>query len=291
MIDNTTKNYMVSVGIMDNINGYSTHRKITPDSDGFYEVVVGCINMPTRANVIYEPQSVLACLTDPDSKFQVMLRSGGLTGTYFHPDILGQDDMWKLFKINEKYVSHYFKRIWTSDTVTIDGFECIPIRALVHPTGPYGEHLEKEFKDTANKPVHFSVRSLCSPLDRTDDPRFTDRKYSFRKMEMLITFDHVFCPGFTVASTMYNTPGTESYEYPVTRRILEDAYKYGNVAGMESTTTMITDRDIAKLYNDRELSIDGEHVGSNISGTSSLLGSDGHYRSASSLVYNYRSKV
>jgi hypothetical protein len=46
-------NLKFSCGALPIANGYQV-KSLTPDENGCYDVVLGCVGAPTRANVIYE---------------------------------------------------------------------------------------------------------------------------------------------------------------------------------------------------------------------------------------------
>ena len=129
------------VGIMESLNGFKLGNH-EPDDKGFFPVVVGCFGIPTRGKVIYDPQSLIECMRDTSSRFNICLRDGNLCGEYGHPVIESEQDLNRLFRIDEHYKSHYFGDIWTGEPITINGMEAIPIRAKVKPCGPYGDALD-----------------------------------------------------------------------------------------------------------------------------------------------------
>ena len=245
-----------------------------PDERGFYEVVVGCLGIPTRNNVVYDPDSVIECMTDPTSRFNICLRDGNLLAEYSHPVIESKEDLNRLLRIDEHYVSHVFGKIWTDDPIMIHGKEAIPIRALVKPCGPYGDVLEKSLRDPYINTA-FSIRSLCLPSDGPD------RSVEYRKVQMIITFDAVHAPGFDITSKRY-VPSNESFEYKVSVDDLKDAVQ-GHM-GMESTT-MINDKDIEKMLEGHTFRMDGRLMGAVLNGKKSYRTVDGKYKSAAELLY------
>ena len=261
------------VGIMENLNGFklSGHE---PDEKGFFPVVVGCFGIPTRGKVIYDPASLVECIKDTSSRFNICLRDGNLCGEYGHPVIETEKDMNRLFRIDEHYKSHYFGDIWTGEPINIDGMEAVPIRARVKPCGPYGDTLEKELRDPYHN-TSFSIRSLCLPMNGPKP------EYEYRKVQMVITFDAVHAPGFDITSKRY-VSGTESFETPIRLASLQEITK--NVKGMESSL-LINERDIRRLTNEREISINGYTHGKIYANSTSYLGDDGSFHNVASLIY------
>lgn len=260
-----------------NNNYGQTIRALKPDDQGAYEVVVGAVGCPTRNDVIYETDSLVSAMSDPNSRFNICLKDGNLAGEYGHPVINTKEDMPRLMRIDEHYISHYFTKIWIDDTtpLNIGGCEGFPIRAKVVPTGPYGEILRKQLEDPCHN-TSFSIRSLCLPSSGPNP------KFEYRKVQIIVTFDTVAAPGYQVASKRY-VSGSESFnEIDVDRNCLENTI--ASCAGMEART-MISNRDIHKLYNDQNYSLNGNPFIRNISGNRSLVMPDGLTRDASALLY------
>ena len=265
-----------SCATLPSANGYAI-KGLTPDENGCYDVVLGCVGAPTRANVIYEPESLVGCMKDPESRFNICLRDGNLFGEWGHPVIKDRKDMDRLMQIDEHYISHVFTKIWIDEKpITIKGVEGYPIRAKVKPCGPYGEVLEKSLRDP-NINTAFSIRSLCFP---SSGPR---RDCEYRKVQVVVTFDAVNAPGFEMATKRYNTPGMESFEMQVNREELSRGIIA--IKGMESC--MITEQDLHRIFNEKEYKLNDEVVGTSISGKRSLaVGS--HSTSAAALMYRGR---
>lgn len=265
--------YCFSVGILESLNGYKL-KGIEPDERGFFPMVIGCIGIPTRAGVIYDPPSLVAAMKDTASRFNICLRDGNLKGEYGHPVIERKEDIPRLLRIDEHYISHYFGEIRVdSNPIIIKGMEALPIRAKVKPTGPYGQFLEKELRDPYQN-TSFSIRSLCLPMNGPD------AAYEYRKVQMVITFDAVHAPGYDITSKRY-VNGSESLEMDVTKMDLTRAVASGD--GMESF--MLTDNDIKKLYNDKDITLRGKSMGTDLVGSKSFMDNQGNLRSVNSLVY------
>lgn len=263
-----------SCGELATVNGH-TIKALEADENGAYTVVVGALEIPTRNNVIYNSDSVVAAMADPTSRFNICLRDGCLAGEYGHPVIKTREDMSRLLMIDEHYISHYFQKIWVDETpVTINGKQGYRIMAKVKPYGPYGSYLERSLQDPCHN-TSFSIRSVCLPSSGPDP------KYEYRKVQVLVTFDAVHAPGFEITNKRY--AGNESFmEREFTRSELEDAV--ASTAGMESSC-MITDKDIMKIYGDTEIRMNGKLVASNIAGKHSFVSPDGSIYDAATLAY------
>lgn len=268
-------NLKFSCGALPSINGHSV-KALTPDSNGCYDVVLGCVGAPTRAGVIYEAESLVKAMNDPEARFNICLKDGNLFGEWGHPVINGQKDIPRLMRIDEKYISHMFAKIWIDDkAVNMNGKQAHPIRAKVKPCGPYGDTLEKSLRDPMIN-TSFSIRSLCLPSTGPGP-------YEYRKVQIVVTFDAVNAPGFEIASKRY-VNGSESFELNISKKEMLDAVS--SCSGMESM--MITDKQIKKFYNEQDYSINGSVVATDILGNSSVLGTDGNICSAADLIYRRR---
>lgn len=269
--------YKFACSALPSINGY-TLKANTPDSEGCYEVIVGCIGIPTRNDVIYDPDSVVAAMSDPSSRFNICLRDGNLAGEWGHPRVETKEDLNRLLYIDEKQISHYFRSIWIDEKpIKINGQEAFPIRAKVKPAGPYGKYLEDSLRDPCIN-TSFSIRSLCAPISGPD------QRYTYRKVEYLVTFDAVFAPGFEITSKRYAI-GNESLE--VDTNDLARAIFQNKEAGLEGLN-MLTDSDVRRLSHQKSYMLDGHLVGVETLGQTTLVRPDGEFSNAASLVYARR---
>lgn len=265
-----------SCSTLTNYNGHDL-KAVKPDENGCYEVVLGCVGAPTRANVIYEANSLVNAMRDPNSRFNLCLKDGILFGEWGHPDIYdanGRQDMRRLLKIDESKMSHLFTKVWIDDKpINMHGCNAFPIRAKVKPCGPFGPYLEKSLQDP-NINTAFSIRSLCEP---TSGP---ESKYEYRKVDIIVTFDAVGAPGYEIATKRYISGQESMDEIHVTRHQLEEAIAHSS--GMESM--MITDKDIARIYNERSIRC-GNDVIAGVGGANSVYNKNGELIPSASLLY------
>lgn len=265
-----------SCSALTNYNGHDL-KAAKPDENGCYEVVLGCVGAPTRANVIYEASSLINSMKDPNSRFNICLKDGILFGEWGHPDICsldGKQDMRRLLKIDESKMSHLFTKIWIDDkAIDMHGCNAFPIRAKVKPCGPYGAYLEKSLQDPSINTA-FSIRSLCEPTTGSE------AKYEYRKVDLIVTFDAVGAPGYEIATKRYISGQESMDEIRVTRQQLEDAIS--GCCSMESL--MITDKDVARLYNERSIRCSGTTI-TGVGGAQCVYGKDGNLIPSASLIY------
>ena len=270
-------NFKFSCSAMPTINGHEL-KNIKPDADGAYEVVVGAVGCPTRNNVIYDTESLIQAMNEPSGRFNICLRDGNLSGEYGHPVIKTKDDLNRLMLIDEKYISHYFTKIWVDDKpIMLHGLEGYPIRAKVVPTGPYGETLKKQLEDPHHNTA-FSIRSLCLPMQGNDN------RYEYRRVQIVVTFDAVHAPGFEIASKRY-VGGTESFsEVNVDYDDVKGAIDSNVTAGMESVT-MANINDLNRIAGKKKFTMNGVDIGSNTTGNVSIMDTAGNIIHAASLMY------
>ena len=272
------KQYKFSCGILPTVKGH-TLKALTPDENGAYTICVGAIGVPTRNDVVYDTDSLIAAMNDPTSRFNICLRDGCLAGEYGHPDIKSREDLPRLMQIKESMISHYFHRIWIDDTSPIhnDGMTGYRIMAKVKPYGPYGAALERSLQDPCHN-TSFSIRSVILPMQGPDP------KYEYRKVQLVVTFDAVHAPGFEFSNKRY--AGNESFqEVAFDRGDLESSL--ASCQGMEAAT-MLTEADVMKLFGDHDITLDGRVVSTGITGAHSLLRKDGSVVDAATMLYKKR---
>lgn len=262
---NNSKYYFV-VESMEVLDGRKL-RALEPDSDGYYHnVPLMMLGVPTLNGTTYDPDCIVQCITDPASRFNIMLTSGSLYGEYDHPEFHTKDDIPRLLDIRRQFASHHIRRVHpiaSSEGNTI-------IVGSIKPTGPYGKHLEEDFRDP-NRNTAFSVRSLC---EESRDPRTGGR---FRKIKVLVTFDSVSSPGYKEASKRY-APATESLS--MLEVSPDDFPRIMDGAGNESS--IITDREFGSLFGAKAIRINRtsyEITGNVLSGQSYYMDHTGEKRS------------
>lgn len=235
MLAPTSKFFFV-VESMDVVDGHKL-RALKPDSDGYYnDIPLMMLGVPTLNGTEYDPDCIVHCITDPNSRFNIMLTSGTLYGEYDHPEFKSKEDIPRLLDIRRQFESHHIRRIRTVDSNC--GHPLIV--GSIKPTGPYGNYLEEDFRDP-NRNTAFSVRSLC------EEQRNPKTGKLYRKIRVLVTFDAVGSPGFKQASKRYS-PAVERLELSP-----EDFPRILDGAGMESS--IITDKEFRSLFGAKAIRI------------------------------------
>lgn len=181
--------------------------ELPQDSDGYYEMVVGGLNMFNSAGQWYTYEGAKNLFED-SSQFIRRVKRGALKGEVGHPRREpGQsmdDYLARIVEIRETNVCVHFKEIYLDFNRLKDGSgkPIIAIMAKLKPSGPFGDQLAKSLANK-NENVCFSIRSF------TRD--FMERGVYTRELKNIITFDAVNEPGISIANK-YNAPSLESFD-------------------------------------------------------------------------------
>ncbi len=208
------------------------------DAAGYYEMCIGAFDVPNSRGDIYVAE--YATRLFENSELAVRRgTSGYMRGEYGHPKkepgMSIREYIARNHEIDERMVSHYFKRIWIDDKniTDRDGNTIIAVMALLKPTGPYGDVLAKQIESDEN--VAFSIRCFCEDV-------LNRRGTMDRRIRNIITWDYVNEPGLHPANK-YNSPACESFQNVLTNErislsmindIMEDVRN--NPVAMESET-------------------------------------------------------
>lgn len=186
------------VEIAPTIGGH-TLKASKPDADGYFDVVLAAIGVPTRSGLIYEPEPFLECMQSMQSKFNIMLRDGQLYGHCDHPEVRGKEDIPKLLDVRMEKASHHIRSVFAGPVLD-NGARLIC--GKIKPFGPYKQELTENLLDP-NMNTAFSLRSLCKEWVDNRDGRV------HRAVKVLVTFDWVGAGGYEQAATRY-APSMES---------------------------------------------------------------------------------
>jgi hypothetical protein len=201
------------------LNGTNKVGTITPDEDGYYEMVLGGLNIFNSANQYYPYEPAKDLFT---SSGQLMRRvgNGALRGEYGHPkqapgqsiDSFAQ----RILSIYEECVSHHIKEV----TLDFDrykdpqGRKVIAIIGKIKPTGPYGDTL-KGALENKNENVSFSIRAF------TRDETYG--RTTNRILRNIVTWDYVSEPGISIANKFQSPALEEISETMFTKKHFERA--------------------------------------------------------------------
>lgn len=183
------------------------------DADGYYEMVVGALNMFNSKKEFYTYEAAKRFFTD-SADLMRRVDKGVLRGEYGHPSMdayLGlpeqqRQDAWfqRLYELRESEICCHHMKLWLDfDRVRDkDGNKVIAIISKVKPSGPRGPILEKQLQNK-NENVCFSIRSFANRR------RFGNRVY--KDIVDIVTFDYVNEGGMLNAQK-YLSPALESME-------------------------------------------------------------------------------
>lgn len=206
------------------------------DAQGYYEVVVGALNVYNSAGQYYVYEQAKK-LFEQSSQLMRRVSRGALRGEYGHPKFLPgmTNDQFanRVMSIYEENVCCHFRDI----TIDFDrvkdaqGKPVIAIVAWVKPAGPNAAALQASL-DNPNENVCFSIRAF------TDD--FREGGLVKRVLKTIVTWDYVNEPGIAVAEK-FSAPSLESMsETTFSRGELERSLKIGGIAGVATESVMLT---------------------------------------------------
>lgn len=210
--------------------------KITPDAEGYYELVVGGLNTHNNTGAWYYTIEGCRELFKPGSLLMRRIGNGCLRAEVNHPKRKpGESDdsfMSRMLDIDLNNVCAHFKEVWLDENFGKNHPEyknpgLIAIMAKVKPSGAKGAML-KEALDNPNENVCFSIRALA-------DEGFHHGK-RIRVLKEMIAIDFVNEGGILVASK-WDSPATESIDNSESMRITQDILKRISHDTVQTTAT------------------------------------------------------
>lgn len=222
------------------LNGTNKVGNLFKDADGYYEMVIGGLNIFNSAGQWYSYEGAKE-LFESSSQFMRRIKRGALRGEVGHPRReAGQsfdDYVNRILEIRETNVCVQFKEIYLDFNKIKDanGKAVVAIMAKLIPSGPFGPMLEKSLNNK-NENVCFSIRSF------TKDYR--DRGIEVRDIKNIVTFDMVNEPGIHIAEK-YKTPSLETLsETFVTQQQIQRALTPSSSHGIASESAMASAKDL-----------------------------------------------
>lgn len=198
--------------------------KITPDENGYYELVVGGLNTHNNTGAWYYTIEGVRQLFGPGSLLHRRIANGCLRAEVNHPSRKpGEKDeafIARMMDIDLNNTCAHFKDIWLDEDFGKNHPEynnpnLVAIMAKVKPAGAKGQMLKEALENPCEN-VCFSIRALA-------DEGY-QRGKRIRVLKEIITIDLVSEGGILVASK-WDSPATESVDnstiLPVTKRILD----------------------------------------------------------------------
>lgn len=215
------------------------------DDQGYYEVVVGALNVYNSAGQFYVYEQAKK-LFESSSQLMRRVSRGALRGEYGHPKFqpgMSNDQFAnRVMSIYEENVCCHFRDVTIDfDRVKDDqGRPVIAIVAWVKPCGPNGPALQQSL-DNPNENVCFSIRAF------TDD--FREGGVTKRVLKTIVTWDYVNEPGISVAEK-FKAPSLESIaETTFSRGEIERSLKVGAVMGTATESVQLTADELFASMN------------------------------------------
>ena len=215
---------------------------LRPDGQGYYEQVIGGLNIDNSADMRYTSEKTVLNLFDNSSTFKRKIGRGVLRGENGHPKFLPgmtkADFINRIYQIYEERTCVQYKDIWLDNTLVKnpDGTPVWSIMAKFTPSGEMGGFLDKQLANGSEN-VCFSIRSI------TED--YVVNRKTHRDIVEIITFDCVNEPGIHIAEK-YRSPALESLtrgtEVLVTRDDFERAIDQAVKAGIATESSVMGSR-------------------------------------------------
>ena len=218
---------------------------LRPDGQGYYEQVIGGLNIENSAEMLYTAERTVLDLFDGSSTFKRKMERGVLRGENGHPKFLPgmtkAEFINRIYQIYEDRTCVHFKDIWLDNTLfkNARGQAVWTILAKFTPSGEQGAWLDKQLHNGCEN-VCFSIRSI------TND--YTVGGKIHRDIVEIITFDCVNEPGIHIAEK-YKAPSLESFDdLSVSRPQMEKALDARQVLNLSQESTMLTRKELFESF-------------------------------------------
>lgn len=182
--------------------------KLTPDSDGYYTIILGALNTYNSVGEYYTAEGALQ-LFENSSQLMRRIKNGALYSELGHPKKLPGVSMEEFYNrvitIDETNTCAHIADItldfnYGKNNPDVANPELIAIIGRVKPAGAKAQALESAFNNN-NENVAFSVRGLTE--NKLQNGRV------LRRLTNIITWDYVIEPGIKIACKAHS-PATES---------------------------------------------------------------------------------
>jgi hypothetical protein len=219
---------------------------LKPDSDGYYPLVIGGLNVVNSAGEYYVLEGAKE-LFDQSSVLMRRIKNGNLKGELGHPKIqpgMTEEQYYgRILRIEETNVCAHFKEVWLDDQYgknnpQFQNPNLVAIMGLVKPAGPHADVLAQALENRAEN-VCFSIRAL------TEDHLV--RGVNHRILRSIMTWDYVTEPGINIANK-WDNPSLETVESRfITKSDIERVMKLPQAVTMESQDLLL--KEALNLFN------------------------------------------
>lgn len=182
---------------------------ITPNSDGYYTMVLGGLNTYNSAGEYYVAEGVVQAF-ESSSHFMRRVRNGALYSELGHPKRVPgmnlEDFYRRIVTVDENNICAHISEVWLDfdfgkKNPGLSNPDFVAIMGLVKPTGPKAKSLQDSLENPKQNTA-FSIRGITENNERNGRTE--------RKLTEIITFDNVPEPGIAAACKAHN-PGLEHF--------------------------------------------------------------------------------
>lgn len=165
--------------------GSNEYLKSLKDKNGFFTLPAVVFGKVSRNKNYYDPNCLVECMTNPNTRFYRTLTEGNLNGEWGHPKT---NDLTRLTQIYEDRHALFIKKI---ETGTLKTGEQV-VWAKFKPIKPWGDTFEEALEDPSRN-ANLSIRVACAEGPVKDGVQILLPKF-------VVTFDAVGAPGYAEAS-------------------------------------------------------------------------------------------
>lgn len=197
------------------LKGTNKQGKLTPDENGYYELVLGALNFFNSVGAFY-PFEPAKQIFEESSSLMRRINDGALRGEYGHPKkqpgMSLRDYVARILEIQEENICCHIKEVRLDQNSVFDdnGKPVLAIIGKVKPSGPKGQAL-KESLENPDENVSFSIRSLTRDI--------MVGGIIHKHLKTVVTWDYVNEPGLNIAKK-WNAPSLENYEVDLEEEFL-----------------------------------------------------------------------
>lgn len=191
------------------LNGKNKVGTLKPDGNGYYDVVLGAVNVYNSRGEFYSAEPAVKLMED-GGILQRRWKNGNLRSEYGHPKFLPgmskKDFLFRIMDTWEQCVCAHIKKVELDDSGSVKdeaGNSVIAFRGRIIPSGPFGDVLRRQL-DNPDENVCFSIRSI------TDDVMEPSGRV-VKRLREIYTWDYVNEPGISSAMK-WNSPSLESLQ-------------------------------------------------------------------------------